>query len=142
MTRIEDFEPHWAALDSANQLTDKAYCRIHYVDTATASHEAITGADLGLIVQVQLPRQQGYFKAVRFQAKKVNKNGSVVIDLDQTERLIEIKDFGYYLFYHFYDAKGWSLPPTVSSAAQFTYLVDEGRQNKPKHTGAELGKSL
>jgi hypothetical protein len=140
MTRIEDFEPHWAALDSANQLTDKAHCRIHYVDTATASHEAITGADLGLIVQVQLPRQQEYFKAVRFQAKKVSTSGSARIDLDQAEKLIEAKDFGYYLFYHSYDAKRWSLPPTVSSAIRFNFNVEEGRKKIPKNSVTKLGE--
>jgi hypothetical protein len=83
-------------LDSTNQSSDKTYCRIHYVDTATASREAITGADLGLIIQAQLPRQQEYFKAARFQSKKVSKSGSARIDLDQAEKLIAAKNYGYY----------------------------------------------
>lgn len=143
LTRIEDFEPHWAALDSANHSSDKTHCRIHYVDTATASREAITGGDLGLIIQAQLPRQQEYFKAARFQAKKVSKSGSARIDLDQAEKLIATKHLGYYLFYHPYAPNEWSLPPTVSPASQFTYHVNEARENKPKPSGATLGeKSL
>ena len=129
-----------AALDSANQLPDKTHCRIHYVDTATASREAITGADLGLIIQAQLPRQQEYFKAARFQAKKVSKSGSARIDLDQAEKLIAAKHYGYYLFYHPYISNEWSLPPTVSSAVQFNSHVNEARQNAPKHPGATLGE--
>jgi hypothetical protein len=140
LTRIEDFEPHWAALDSSNQSSDKTHCRIHYVDTATASRETITGADLGLIIQAQLPRQQEYFKAARFQAKKVGKSGSARIDLDQAEKLIAAKNYGYYLFYHPYAANEWSLPPTVSSATQFTFHVNDARENAPKHPGATLGE--
>jgi hypothetical protein len=140
ITRIEDFEPHWAALDSANQSSDKTHCRIHYVDTATASHEALTGADLGLIIQAQLPRQQEYFKSARFQAKKVSKSGSARIDLDQAEKLIAAKNFGYYLFYHSYVSNEWSLPPTVSSAVQFTSEVDKSRNNTTKTPGAKLGE--
>lgn len=131
MTRIEDFEPHWAALDSDARPADKAHCRIHYVDTATASREAITGADLGLIVQAQLPGQREYFKVVRFQAKKVNKSGSVRVDLDQAEKLIAAENFGYYLFYHPYIPNEWSLPPTVSSAVIFSSEVNAARQKQP-----------
>jgi hypothetical protein len=136
LTRLEDFEPHWAALDSANQSSDTTHCRIHYVDTATASREAITGADLGLIIQAQLPRQQEYFKAARFQAKKVGKSGSARIDLDQAETLIAAKHYGYYLFYHPYASNEWSLPPTVSPATRFTLHVNDARENTPKQSGA------
>src|ERR1041384_1496303 len=137
LNRLEDFAPYWAALDGSGQPEDRAHCRIHYVDTATARRESLTGADLGLIVQVRLPRQQEYFKAARFQAKKAGKTGKAQIDLTQAETLLEKEGLGYYLIYHYLDPQRWTLPPTVLSANYFEHNVEAQRKNKP--TQKELG---
>lgn len=129
ITRLEDFEVYWAALEDGNDAQDKSHCRIHYMDTATARRESLTGADLGLIVQARFSRQREFFKAVRFQAKKVDKGGSARIDLTQADTLIKTKNIGYYLFYHHYDAQSWSLPPTVQPASNFDYHVEESRKS-------------
>jgi hypothetical protein len=139
ITRIEDFEIHWADLED-NQSENKSYCRIHYIDTATARQEKETGADLGLIIQAQFPRQEEFFKAVRFQAKKVDSKGNASIDLNQADTLIKAKNMGYYLFYHQYDQKKWTLPPTVQSALEFDSYVKDS-QNKPDKS-IDLGKKL
>ena len=139
INRLEDFEIHWAALDE-NPSEDKSHCRIHYMDTATARRESITGADLGLIVQAQLPRQREFFKAVRFQAKKADKSGNAKIDLTQADTLIKAENLGYYLFYHYYDSQSWSLPPTVQPASNFSYEIEESRKNKTNLKQPELGE--
>lgn len=139
ITRLEDFEPHWAALDR-DQSSDKSHCRIHYMDTATARRESMTGADLGLIIQAQFPRQREFFKIARFQAKKADKGGNARIDLTQADTLIKAKNFGYYLFYHYYDPQNWSLPPTVQSASEFENHVEESRKSKPLSKQMELGE--
>ena len=138
ITRLEDFEVYWAALDDKTQ--DKSHCRIHYMDTATARRESLTGADLGLIIQARFPRQREFFKAVRFQAKKVDKGGNARIDLNQADTLIRTKNIGYYLFYHYYDVQNWSLPPTVQPASNFDYHVEESRKNKTPSKDIELGE--
>jgi hypothetical protein len=143
ITRLEDFEPYWARLDASSQDEDKSHCRIHYVDTATARNEKITGADLGLIIQVKLPRQQEYFKVARFQAKKVNKKGDARIDLSQTAAMLKKDSLGYYLFYHSYDSAQWSLAPTVCSASKFKYDVENSRKEKQAikiYDDSELGE--
>ncbi len=132
ITRLEDFEVYWAALDDENETEDKSHCRIHYMDTATARRESLTGADLGLIIQARFSRQQEFFKAVRFQAKKVDKSGNARIDLNQTDALIRTKSLGYYLFYHRYDLQNWSPAPTVQPASNFEYHVEESRKNENK----------
>ena len=110
------------------------------MDTATARRESVTGADLGLIIQARFARQREFFKAVRFQAKKVNKGGNVRINLDQTDALIRTKNIGYYLFYHHYDVQNWSLPPTVQPASKFNDYVEESRKNENFSKNNELGE--
>jgi hypothetical protein len=132
ITRLEDFEVYWAALEEENETQDKSHCRIHYMDTATARRESLTGADLGLIIQARFSRHREFFKAVRFQAKKVDKGGNARIDLNQADTLIKTKNIGYYLFYHHYDVQNWSLPPIVQPASNFDHYVEESRNNKNK----------
>jgi hypothetical protein len=138
--RLESFGPHWRALNAESGV--ESFCRIWYADTATARREAITGADLGLIVQAKFGNQSEFFKAARFQAKKVGRSGNARVDLDQVETMLQHHDkLGYYLFYHPLDTNSWTLPPTVRLASDFRHDLDEYRK-KPRHSSAEITKQV
>ena len=139
--RLEDFAPYWASLSGAPESESENHCRIFYADTATARRESLTGADFGLVIQARFGKQQPeYFKVARFQAKKVEKSGSALIDFDQVEALLNRPDVGYFIFYHFHDLKKWSLPPTVLSAGHFKSRLEELRVERARIKGPELGK--
>lgn len=129
--RLEEFSDYW---NSLSQISDPPVsCQVWYTDTATARREGITGADLGLIIHAKLPGQDEFFKSARFQAKKVDHSGRVRINLDQTRALLQReKRLGYYLFYHRFDKRRWSLAPTVQAAAAFKSEIDKARDHNRK----------
>ena len=141
LTRLEDFEHHWANLDSESEVKDRSYFQIRYFDTATARNEKITGADLGLIVQVKIPNRNEYFKVARFQAKKVDSSGSARIDLSQVSALLERENLGYFLFYHKSSEDKWNLAPTVCSAKNFSSKVENAREEAEKEFGGPFNGS-
>lgn len=138
MERIEEFAATWRTLAVAG--AGDVHCRIWYADTATARREAITGADLGLVVHGKIPGRSDYFKVVRFQAKKVGATGKATIDLDQVERLTETDSLGYYLFYHRLDAKRWCPAPTVRSATNFKHQLDEAKKKQAEEAKTKPGR--
>ncbi len=136
--RLEDFAPHWSALNT--EPDKESFCRIWYADTAAARKEGVTGADLGLIVQARLGTQEEFFKAARFQSKKVGRSGHARIDLDQVKALLHQQRLGYYLFYHPLDKNSWSLAPTVRPATDFQHDLEQAQQQKPRHQLGEITK--
>jgi hypothetical protein len=137
--RLTDFAPRWATLNGSPEAQAENQCRIYYADTATARKESLTGADFGLVIQARLGRQPEYFKVARFQAKKAEKSGSARIDFDQVAALLNRPSVGYYIFYHYYDRKEWSLPPTVLPASHFKHRLETLRQEKAPVKTQSLG---
>jgi len=132
--RICEFEGRWselAANDQKNSTLD-----VWYADTATGNREKDTGADLGLIVNGQYAGEGEFFKAARFQVKKVPSSGTATIDLDQTKALLRTENLGYYLFYHGQDRHDWRRPPSVAPATAFE------RHVKNAEEAGEQGKRL
>jgi hypothetical protein len=119
--RISEFECRWADLDSSE--TKKSWLDVWYADTATGNREKETGADLGLIINGQYAGDREFFKAARFQVKKVPSNNTAIIDLDQTQALLRTENLGYYLFYHAQDRNEWRRPPSVAPAHEFANHV-------------------
>lgn len=139
--RLESFSSHWIALNASADR--ESSCRIWYADTATARREAMTGADLGLIVQAKFGPQEEFFKVARFQSKKVGRNGTARIDIEQVEALLHRQKLGYYLFYHPLDRNSWSLAPTVRSASDFQNDLEQARQQqKGRHSLGEISKPV
>lgn len=138
--RLEGFAPHWSALNT--EPGKESFCRIWYADTAAARKEGVTGADLGLIVQARLGSQEEFFKAARFQSKKVGRSGDARIDLNQVKALLHHQRLGYYLFYHPLDKKSWSLAPTVRPATDFQHDLEQAQQQKPRHQLGEFSRSV
>lgn len=144
--RMEEFSGEWRALSAPD-----AFCRIWYADTATARQERETGADFGLIVHAKYQGQDELFKAVRFQAKKVSRSGRATLDLRQMKALTRTNHLGYYVFYHPYDARQWSLMPTVKAASELaenlkdelSNIAEDDRHQKlgEKTVGVDVGDS-
>lgn len=136
--RVEEFGDRWNMLTRNSPSDRQPLCRVFYADTATARRESSTGADLALIVQCRFGWHDEFFKVARFQAKKAGRDGKATIDLDQVGPLGATENLGYYLFYHYFHAPGWSPTPTVRSAGDFADLVEEAEKEK-KARGAGLG---
>ena len=112
-----------------------------YADTATGNREKDTGADLGIIINGQYAGDSEFFKAARFQAKKVPPSNSATIDLDQTKALLRTDGLGYYLFYHGQDRQEWRRPPSVAPATAFEQHVTnaEKAMEESKRLKKDLG---
>ncbi len=131
ITCVEDFGDRWNMLSQTEGQTSA--CRIWYADTATARQEKVTGADLGLVVHARFSDTNEFFKVVRFQAKKVNRqSGKARIDLDQADALLQRENLGYYLFYHFLHGTNWSLPPTVTRASALRREVEQAQKDEKR----------
>ncbi|MCC6739553.1 MAG: hypothetical protein IT452_10960 [Planctomycetia bacterium] len=129
LERVEEFAPRWFALSSLSQQTERDGMRLAYFDTATASREKFTGADLGLVVHGDLGGGE-FYKVARLQAKKANARGRCRIDLDQVEVLLSAEGAGYFIFYHFADARQGSPTPTVCAATDFADDVGEAKKER------------
>jgi hypothetical protein len=138
--RLEGFAPHWRALNA--EPAKESLCRIWYADTAAARKEGVTGADLGLIIQARLGTQEEFFKAARFQSKKVRRSGDARIDLNQVKALLHPQRLGYYVFYHPLDKNSWSLAPTVRPATDFQDDLKQAQQQNPPRQLGEITKSV
>ena len=137
--RISEFEGRWTELDSAD--AKKSWLDVWYADTATGNREKETGADLGLIVNGQYSGDREFFKAARFQVKKVPANNTATIDLDQTRALLRTENLGFYLFYHAQDRNEWRRPPSVAPAFEFANHVTNAEKaiQEGKRVGNKLG---
>lgn len=131
LERIDDFHASWASLadDGGSPQTGM---RLAYFDTAASRREALTGADLGLVIHGNIGGSGEFFKVVKLQAKKANAKGKCRIDLDQIGPLTSIPNLGYHLFYHFADATSGTPAPTVCAAAEFMRDAEAARKNRPK----------
>jgi hypothetical protein len=133
--RVSEFKGRWAELDSSE--TNKSWLDVWYADTATGNREKETGADLGLIVNGQYLGDREFFKAARFQVKKVPANNTATIKLDQTQALLGTDNLGFYLFFHGQDRSEWRRPPSVALAYAFAEhvsnavnAIQEGKRSK------------
>ena len=136
--RISEFETRWSELDSADAKT--SWLDVWYADTATGNREKETGADLGLIVNGQYLGDSEFFKAARFQVKKVPASNTATIELDQTRALLRTDNLGFYLFYHGQDRSDWRRPPSVAPAIEFAHHVKNAEETV--QSGKRLGKEL
>lgn len=110
--RLEDFGFYWKQISGEKESEMK----IWYADTATGRRESGTGADLGLILHAHLPGTDEFYKAARFQAKKVGTNGKAEINIGQLKNLMDHSGIGHYLFYYQELPEGGILPPLVRKA--------------------------
>jgi len=140
LDRFRAFQHHWRELDGSSAVdgASQSWFHLKYMDTATSRQESVTGADLGFIVHARLHGRQEFFKAVRFQAKKVN-GESVQIDLDQVKALNARDNLGYFLFYYPYRNGGFSFTPSVARARDYANLVEEAE--KERNMRGKLGKT-
>jgi hypothetical protein len=136
--KLDDFGIYWRQLtEIAQPLLPEM--RIYYADTATASRETVTGADIGLIIQARYENQSEFFKVARFQAKKVE-NGRATIDLQQLNALLRHKGLGYFLFYHRFDIQQWTPAPTVKPAD--AYQEELNKFNKERNADINSKRNL